>query len=304
MTQFRYLSNISNEELDSLVVIPCIDEENNQCILIKNSREKIVQSGYSTDNLEIKLNRVLTRENSDYFVHIIKSKKQDAYSKTQFDTIFDYVFKKIESPVSDTELSILVTSLEDYFKLTPESNKREIQIGVFGELFTIEYLFNIGYKEIVNKYHTNFYSKHDVEINDKLRLEVKATTSEKRIHHFKHNQIKRTDVDVFVSSVMLEESKEGVSLKQMFEKVIPLFEDPDSIFALKKLMIRCGIVEDKEGMSFAYEKALQDIRIFDANNLPKIDKESFDGISNIEYDVDCSNCEYFNIDDLLIQLAK
>ena len=57
-------------------------------------------------------------------------------------------------------------------------------------------------------------------------------------------------------------------------------------------------------MSFAYEKALTDIRFYDAINLPKIEKESFDGITNIEYDVDCSNCDYLNIDDLLIVLQE
>ena len=201
-------------------------------------------------------------------------------------------------------MSGLITSLEDYFKTTPEKNKREIQIGVFGELFTIKYLYDVGYPEIVDKFHKNFYSKHDLEINSKVRMEVKSTTSEKRIHHFKHNQIMRSDVKVILSSVMLEESKEGTSLKTLFEEVIPLFDDPDAKFALQKLMVRCGIADGEEGLSFAYEKALNDIRFYDAANLPKIEKETFDGITNIEYDVDCSNCDYFNVDDLIKTLKE
>jgi len=118
------------------------------------------------------------------------------------------------------------------------------------------------------------------------------------------NQIKRRDVDVIVSSVLLEEAKEGMSLKEMFELVIPLFENPDSIFALEKLMIRCGIEEEKEGMAFSFEKAMLDIRFYSADELPKIDEESFEGITNIEYDVDCSNCEYFNNDDLISLLNE
>ena len=299
MTQFKYLSNISTEELNAYSVIPCIDEEGNQCILIKNSKEKLVQSGYSTDNLDIKLNRILHRGETDYFFHIIKSKKHDGYSQQQFNIIFEYVFKKIERPISDVDLSSLITSLEDYFKLTPESNKREIQIGVFGELLTIQYLWNAGYKDIVTKYHTNFYSKHDVEINNCLRLEVKATTSEKRIHHFKHNQITRDDVEVIISSVLLEESKEGLTLKELFNQVMELFDDPDSIFALQKLMIRCGLNEENSGMAFAYQKAVNDIRFFNSKNCPKIPVISIDGITNIEYDVDLSTTEYYLIDDLI-----
>ena len=29
-------------------------------------------------------------------------------------------------------------------------------------------------KEIVEKFHKNFYSKHDIEINSKVRMEVKS----------------------------------------------------------------------------------------------------------------------------------
>lgn len=302
MTQFKYISLISNEELENNAVIPCVDEENYSCILIKNSKNKVVQSGYSTDNLEVKLNRILAKNGFDYYFHIIKSKNTDAYSKNQFNTIFEYVFKKIEHPIDDVELSTLITSLEDYFKVSPEKNKREIQIGVFGELLTINYLYNAGYEDIVNKFHTNFYSKHDVEINDKVRLEIKSTTSEKRIHHFKHNQIMRKDVDVVLSSVLLEESKEGKTLKSMFEDVMNLFSNPDSKFALQKLMIKCGVAEEDEGMSFSFEKALNEIKFFSADVLPKIPVESFDGVYNIEYDVDCSNCDNLLIDELLKKL--
>ena len=216
MTKFKYISSITEEELENNVVVPCTDEDGFSCILIKNAKAKTISSGYSTDNMEIKINRVLLRNGKDYFFHIIRAKKTDAYSRSQFDTIFEFVFKKIEDAVDDVELSGLITSLEDYFKTTPEKNKREIQIGVFGELFTIKYLYDVGYHEIVEKFHKNFYSKHDIEINSKVRMEVKSTTSEKRIHHFKHNQIMRSDIKVVLSSVMLEESKEGTSLKSLF----------------------------------------------------------------------------------------
>lgn len=302
MIQFKYISSLTEEELKEKTVIPCTDEDGFSCILIKNNKNKILATGYSTDNLDVKINRVLSRNGDDYFVHVIKAKKSDSYSKMQFNTIYEYVFKKIEEPIDDVQLSGLITSLEDYFKMTPEKSKRDIQIGVFGELFTIKHLYDCGFKDIVNKYHTNFYSKHDVEINKDLRLEIKTTTSEKRIHHFKHNQIKRSDVEVLVASILLEESKEGVSLREMFEMVIPLFSNADSIFALKKLMIRCGLEDNENGMAFSFEKAGNEIKYFNAHNLPKIDHESFEGITNIEYDVDCSNCEAYNVFDLISKL--
>jgi len=288
MVVYKYISAISPEELNNSVVIACTDEDGYKCILIKNLEQKTTTGNFQTDNLDIKLNRVLYWGNQPYYFHVIRSKKQDKYSSDQFTTIFEYIFKKIESPINDLDLSLLIMSLEDYFKTTPDPNRKQLQIGVFGELFTIQYLYNAGYPEIVSKYHTDFFSKHDVEISSTMRMEIKTTAGEKRIHRFKHDQIFRNDIKVYVSSVLLEKSQEGLTLYQLFEQVLPLFSDPDSILALKKLMIQCGVSEEEQGMSFALEKALNEIRFYDANSLPMIKGNQPDGVTNIEYDVDCS----------------
>lgn len=299
MAKYKYISTISEDDFLRYVVIPCVDEENYVCILVKNSQEKIISSTYMTDNLEIKTNRVLNREKTDYYFHIIKCKKTDELSIQQFDVIYNYVFGKIENPISDMQLATLITSIEEYFRLTADKDKTRIQIGVFGELFTILYLCENGYPEIVNKFHSDFYSKHDVEISSKTRLEIKATDTEKRIHHFKHNQIMRTDVNVFVSSVMLEKSQKGLSLFELFMKIQPLFSSPDSIFALQKLMKKCGVSAIDKGMSFAFKYAYENIKFFDVRDLPKIEIRSVDGVTNIEYDVDCSTAHSLTINELI-----
>jgi len=286
--QFRYVASISDAELENNIVIPCIDEEGFQCILLKNAERKEIKSLLETDSLEIKLNRVLMREQTSFYVHIIKAKKQDLNSKEQFEIIFEYLFKKMAYPLTDSELSGLLTSLEDLFKITPDSNKRTLQIGVYGELLTLLYLYNNGYQNIVNKYHRNFYSKHDIEINSVTRMEVKSTITSKRIHNFSHDQIMRDDVEVVVSSCMLEESKEGTSLYQLFKTVEDLIVDPEIMLAIKKLKLRCGISDTDEGIKCSFEKAEEDIRFYKAKVLPKIPIRSVDGVTNITYDVDCS----------------
>ena len=174
-----------------------------------------------------------------------------------------------------------------------------MQVGVFGELLTIKYFYDSGYKNIINKYHEKFYSKHDIEITDICRIEIKTTVSEKRIHTFKHNQLYRNDIDVYVCSVMLEQSKEGISLYDLFQQVINLYVNPDSIFALKKLMKRCGVGEENCGLKFAESKAYNDFRLYDAKQLPKIEMDAPNGVTNIKYDVDCSLAESLNIYDFI-----
>lgn len=299
MKEFKYISNISKEEIDQNTVIPCIDQQGYHAILIKNSVMKSIPSKFSTDNLNVQIDEILYFDEKEYYFHIITATKNDMYSISQFEIIYEYIFKKLQSAISGNELNILITSIEDYFRTTPDKDLFSLQVGVFGELLTIKYLYDSGYTQIVEKYHDNFYSKHDVEIDDHTRIEIKSTVSEKRIHTFKHNQIFRNDIDVYISSVMLEQSKEGVSLFDLFQEVIDLYDNPDSIFALKKLMKRCGVGEENGGLKFAIQKAYNDLKIYDAKALPKINVPAPDGVTNIKYDVDCSLAEPLNIDDFV-----
>ncbi len=299
MKSFKYISSIPVEEIRSKVVIPCINEDGFRAILVKNSLQKTVVSEYATDNLSVKIDTVLHVVDEQFYFHIISANKNDPQSNIQFDIVYEYVFKKIDTPISGTELSALIISLEEYFHTTPDADLFNLQAGVFGELLTIQYLHDSNYPEIIEKYHNNFFSKHDVEINSFCRIEIKTTTSERRIHNFKHNQIYRTDTNVFVASVMLEESKEGLSLYELFQQILALYSSPDSIFALRKLMKRCNVDEEHIGPSFSLEKALDDLKIYDANQLPRLELDPPKGVSAISYDVDCSMADDIEISEFI-----
>lgn len=294
--RIKYVSEITKEELEDNVVIQCMNEDNFPCIIVKNSENKIIIKNISTDNLEIKENLVLDCESKKYFVHIIRSKMP--ISK-DFNIIYDYVFNSIKSPIDDEHLDILVNTIDEYFHITPESEKEMLQIGVYGELLTVKSLYDYGFIEIVDKYHQNFFSKHDVEVSKDVRLEIKTSGNEKRIHNFKHNQIQRDDVDVYVASSIIEKSSEGKSLYELTEEIKTIYTDPNARFELEKLMKRCGVSEDKQGIKVSYQKALNDLKYYQAIDLPRIKDEIPAGITNVQYDVDCATAKEFNIKDLI-----
>ena len=101
---------------------------------------------------------------------------------------------------------------------------------------------------------------------------------------------------------MLEQSKEGCSLLDLFNEVIKLYSNADSIFALQKLMKRCGVGDENAGLRFAMEKAYNDFKVFDAKSLPKIELDAPNGVTNIKYDVDCSLAENMNIADFISKI--
>ena len=304
MKQFKYIGNIAVEELNTISVHACINEDGFRCILIKNAQKKTILTKYDTDNMEIKLNSVLQFMNEDYYFHIITSKNNDKESNEQFRIVYEYIFQKIQEPVTDDALAKLVLSLEEYFRITPEKDNRKLQIGVFGELLCIDYLHKNGCDNILQKYHNNFFLKHDVEISEKLRIEIKTSINEKRIHHFRHDQLCREDVFVIVASVLLEESREGTSLWNMFERVIALLNDPDDIFAIRKVVRMCDVSEDKQGLCFSEGKAWQDIRFFDAKSLPQVLGVIPPGVTKVEYDVDCALGNNIVVSDVIKKISE
>jgi len=153
MRKFKYISNIEEDELKENFVISCVNENLMPCILIKNAELKTIVTQFSTDNLEVKLNSVLVLHDNEYYFHIITSKRNDDFANKQFEIVFDYIFNKLDHPVDEDGLNQLFGSIEEFFRITPISENRTIQIGLFGELLTVKKLYDAGYREIIEKYH-------------------------------------------------------------------------------------------------------------------------------------------------------
>ena len=288
---YRYKSEISEEEFRHSNVLSFTDDLGRPAILIKNAVNKTVMVQGKTDNIEFHLNSVISKGDADYCFHVICCTKNDAYSKEQFDIAFKYLFDKISCPQRDNELSSLITSLESLFKVSKETDLSNLRLGVFGELLFIDQIYQHGYHEILDKYHSNFFSKHDIEISSGKRVEIKTTKSAPRIHHFKHDQLVRNDISVFIGSLVLEESEEGLSLFDLFGKIESYLSSPDQILSFGQLKSFCRINSEDHGPSFAYERAISLIKIFDAHQLPHLEIGDPLGITNIAYDVDCSTTE-------------
>lgn len=295
----KYITDLGQQELRTNIVIGCESEDNFPCILIKNSLNKKQISSLSTDNLAFRLNALLSAGDEEFYYHIVKSKKNDYVSRQQFKVVYDYIFNRIIEPVDDTTIYELVESLQEYFTISPEIDTYKLQIGVFGELLAIKVLYETGYKDILNKYHKNFFSKHDIEVSDKIRIEIKTTEKENRIHNFRHDQIYRKDISVYVISSRLEPAQEGLSLYELFVEIMRLYNNPEVIFALEKLMKRCNVSETSVGLKFSLQKAIEDMKFYNANQLPKIEADAPKGVTHISYDVDCSLAEDISVEDLI-----
>lgn len=296
---YRYISEISEQEFKNAPVLPFKSEDGRPCILIRNSKQKTVLQKGKTDNIEYHLNSIIEKDGNKFCFHIVSCINSDEYSKEQFNIAYDYLFKKIKFPLSDIEITKLITSLEQLFKITPETDKKKLQIGVYGELLFLLFMYNNGYPLILNKYHSYFYSKHDIEIDNHNRIEIKSTTSSKRIHSFAHDQLFRKDVNVFVASLILEYSQEGLSLYDLFNKILTLITNPEDYLDMGLLKAMCGVSEINKGPSFSFIKSTEQIKVFKSEDLPHLEVGNINGVTEIHYDVDCALASNIKIADFI-----
>ena len=288
--KYKYITDLSISELNSHIVIPCLNEEGYKTLLLRNAKQKRIQSVYQTKKLLIKRNSVLVLNGNEFFFHIVICKEQTEFMNRNFDIIYDYLFKKLESEIDEYELSELLFSIEDLFAKSSE-NIELLQIGTAGELLTLMLFIERGYLEILHVYHRNNFSKHDIEFSNKYKLEIKTTLNEKRIHRFSHTQLTSNDKKIHIASVVLSLVENGLSLYQLFLKIIEKIDDYEIAFSIKKLMNFVSIDSSNQGIVFDYKNSIDSIRIIDSNHVPKINCELPDGITNVHYDSDCSFSE-------------
>jgi len=283
---YKYITEITEKEMNEMNIIPCLNDNGFRTLLIKNLTRKRIESNYDTKHLTIKKNITLYYENQPYFFHLISCKENTNLMNYNFDIIYEYLFKRIEEPIDENTFSELLFSIQSLFEKTSE-NLNQVQIGTAGELLTVLHLYNSGYKEIFNNLHKNVYSKHDIEITNSLKIEVKTTTKETRTHRFSHNQIYDNFYDIYVSSVMLFRTEKGISLYDLFIEILNITDNYEARFSLYKLMNFCGVNNMNQGIVFSKDNSIKSIKIINSLDLPKINNDIPHGISNVSYDVYC-----------------
>lgn len=302
--EFKYIAEISEKTFAEENVLLFLNEEGMPCIFIKNSRSKTCPQKGRTDNIEYQLNSVIYKDEKPYYVHKIVCLKNDEYSREQFAIVYEYLFGSVLEPKSDFEIHCLLNSLESFFKITPEKDLLKIQTGIYGELLFVLFAYERGAKDILSKYHRDFYSKHDLELDEKNRIEIKTSVGDKRIHHFSHDQLVRRDLNVFVVSILLEKSSEGVTLKGLFDKVHAIAVESDQVLWFGNLKGLCGVSSVNEGPAFSWDKAIQDIRFYRSEALPHLETTIPNGVTGVSYDVDCSMAEPIGRDAFIAEIQE
>ena len=288
----EYFVNFNKEELLNKNVVVAKNINNKLSILIKDLNDDHISNSFSTDYLQLKTcSRIYLDNEYIGIYHIIVCLSDEDFIIRDFEKVFNVLILKNPEKMSSFDVLNLFNSIDIIFRTTEEKENKELQIGLFGELITLKYLYNLGNTNIIDKWHTKFSLKHDIELDKINRIEIKTTTKEERIHTFKHNQLTRKDVKVYVVSCLLEISEIGLTLNTLIDQIIELCEDINKVNELYALKKKCGINDQYEGMTFNEELAYLKLKLYDSSSIPQIKEDIPESITRITYDVNLANVE-------------
>ena len=200
-----------------------------------------------------------------------------------------YAFSVCEPENDQYYMPKLFSSISMLFDKQRQVSEIELQ-GLFAELYVILYFYRKGCR--IDKYwQSRNKMKFDFSIDEKKRLEIKSTVKSSRTHHFKHDQLLSELYDIKVVSLMLQKNDCGISLNDLVESIRENFVDN---YAL--LLHVEGIVSQIDDNQLAYYKYDEtfienNIRFYDAVDIPHFKEKTPDGVFNAEYDCCLDNVD-------------
>lgn len=183
-------------------------------------------------------------------------------------------------------------------QLTIKKNTEEI--GLWGELFLI--LNSKDVKYIVESWHINKTDRFD--FNDGInKLEVKTTKKSERIHHFSLNQLDRLQSsNTLICSVMTSESGKGITVFELYEKILDKLDYNVREIFRDKLFQICGSELLSFDTKFDMGMAKSSYKFYSVNSIPSINSGSIQtGVTNIEFDSNLQTIKFLDLNNFKSQ---
>lgn len=193
-----------------------------------------------------------------------------------------YAFSIQETENDQYYLPKLFSSLSTLFDKKKRVSEIELQ-GLFAELYIIEYFYYNGI-DLSKYWQSRNRMKFDFSLNEEKRLEIKSTLKPNRTHHFKHDQLLSELYDIKVVSVMLQKNDFGISLSDVISSMRSLF--PDNYALMLHIDAITTQIDSELLEDITYDKKYLDdnIKFFDATNVPHFAEKTPEGVYNAEYD--------------------
>ena len=189
------------------------------------------------------------------------------------------------------ELSIQIDDLVAIFTALREKGKKTVQ-GLWAELLVIEK--SLHPEVLINAWHNAPKAKYDFTLGyDKL--EVKSTSGDERVHHFKIDQLLPSEhSNLLIASVFVRESGSGLGglcIMDLYDKICSRVTNIDSRLKMQKVMGET-IGNDYSKLNsefFDYVTAGDTLAFYDSVNIPHIERDNVPAqVTKVEFDCNIS----------------
>jgi len=188
---------------------------------------------------------------------------------------------------SPKRLYELFTALTNLFASAYKANQVELQ-GFYGELYTIKYFYQLGLN-LSDYWQKKEKMKFDFSISANKKVEIKSTTKELRVHHFRHEQLLSDLYDIFVISIMLRADDQGFPLLDLVRDVQRIAANNfDTLMYIEDFIKN---FDESELNNIKYDTGYTDrtLHVYKAESVPRFEEEQPRGVSKTEYDSDLTN---------------
>lgn len=196
--------------------------------------------------------------------------------------------------ISDKKFYDYFLSLKEIFSNSVQKSETELQ-GLYAELYTVKYLFETIGLDLSSFYQSQDRMKFDYSISDTKKIEIKSTQKSERIHHFRQEQVDSLMYDIIVFSYLLRKDDKGLSLYELIEYCKNTFANNFLFITHIEKFIHKTTDSELQNLKFNEQYTINNLKLINANQIPKIEKTSGNGVFNIEFDSNITNCESFDL---------
>lgn len=198
---------------------------------------------------------------------------------------------------SPKRLYELFTSLTNLFASVHKANQVELQ-GFYGELYAIKYFHQLGIS-LSDYWQKKERMKFDFSISAQKKIEIKTTTKELRIHHFRHEQLLSNLYDICIVSIMLREDDQGLSLFDLVQDVRKITANNfDTLMYIEDFIKNFDEVE-LSNIKYDTGYTERNLHVYRAADVPRFREEQPRGVSKTEYDSDLTNSALLSTSDFV-----
>ena len=198
---------------------------------------------------------------------------------------------------SRREVVEAISQIVELFRAMERPARKSI-VGLWAELFLMDQASDVSL--LLRCWHNHSEDRYDFNQGDQ-RIEVKATGTRVRRHHFRHEQLlPPLGTELFIASVFVESSGGGHSITDLIQSIKERTFHPDLQRRLQKLVVEAlgEDLEDALDSRFDYELALHSISFYTHTSIPSICPPVPGAISEIQFVSDLSQSVFTPLEQL------